>query len=384
MINWHEYGLRKNPFGLVPDKDSPDLIWAGFKENKTKFDSIITNALQSEESSVVLNISRYGGGKTHTSFYYSNPLNIPEFSGIEKPLSVSVLTPKRGENAPWELYTKIIEELGVGQIVSMVAVMRDSLGDNQGLLTLSEWTRSEDLGRILWLLADKNDDVSFGAEQLLLGENPTSKLKNSLRIRRGLQGLSDVAQVLSAVVKLFSEFDSNGKRTRPRKIFIWLDELESLVYYTSKQYRPFTQALRELIDRTPKNLCLIMNFSFAEPSDVSNLEILIGEALLDRVTAQFVFEEAAEDDAIEYVKELLGHFRTNGFNGDALYPFTIDSLKEMLVKAPDQTEQPILPRTINKWCKKVLEDLEQQVVSPENPINKEAIRNVSFLDEGME
>lgn len=378
-INWNKVGLRSNPFKIVPEKNSDDLIWAGFKENKKKFDSILENSLKNDDTNLILNLTRYGGGKTHASYFYSNPDNLPLTDEISKPLNLTVITPKKGDNSYWELYIKIVEEIGVNYISKCVKTLRENKPNTkESIRLLQNWAKSEDLGRILWLLGDEDDEISFGAEQLLLGSNLSVSLKNKLRVRRAIQSLSDISQVLSCLINILSVYNEEQKLNKPRKIFIWIDELESLVYYTSKQYRPFTQTIRELIDNTPTNLCLIMNFSFAEPSDTQNLEILIGEALLDRVNDQFIFEDASVNDALEYVKDLLNHFRISEYNHQPYYPFKEESLMLLLQNASGQTGLPILPRTINKWCKRTLEQLD--INSIPLPIDESHIEEVKYDD----
>lgn len=380
-VNWNEIGLRRNPFAVVPDKESADLIWAGFSSNKSKFDAILTRCLNSTDSKVILNISRYGGGKTHSAFYYSNSSNLPLPNGVTPPLNLIIVAPKTGEDAPREFFLKLIESIGLTYISDTVKVFRhSSSNENEALKSLQDWAKSEDLGRIIWLLGDANNDISFGAEQLLLGGNATNVLKNKLRIRRGMSGISDISQVLAAIIRLVSKYTNAEVLVNARRVFIWIDELESLVYYTSKQYRPFTQSLREMIDNSPQSLVLIMNFSFAEPTDVDNLEIIIGEALLDRVTDTYIFEEATIEEAEEYVKQLFLHFRTENYIGSEYYPFSENSLKKLLQKAPSTTEKPLLPRTINRWCNLAIIEAKKQNLLP-SEIDEAFIENISFVSE---
>src|SRR5690606_278838 len=118
--------------------------------------------------------------------------------------------------------------------------------DKEALSILQAKSNSEDLGRILWLLGDDDDDISFLAEQAVFGSNLSNSDKLKLRVRRGINSNSDKAQLLSCIFSILSSFDEHRKLERGRRIFLWLDELESLIFYTSKQYRPFTQTIREI------------------------------------------------------------------------------------------------------------------------------------------
>jgi hypothetical protein len=202
---------------------------------------------------------------------------------------------------------------------------------------------------VFWLLGDSNPDIVFGAEQLIFGTG-TASLRNKLRIRRNIESISDKFQVLSLIFRILSQYNDEGFLLRPRRVFLWIDELESLIYYTSKQFRPFTQAIRSLIDSTPSYLSIIMNFSFSEPSEIQNIEFVIGSALLDRITEKVIFDEAEPEEALRYVSDLFGHFRVDSFANDQYFPFNESSLLQIFDLAPRQTGLPLMPRTINKWC----------------------------------
>lgn len=384
-INWSKIGLLRNPFNIIPDKESEDLIWAGFESNKIKFDSIIHGSLTSDETIVILNISRFGGGKTHTSYFYSKNENLPSVREIEPPFNILVVTPKIAEKAPWVFYTKVIEGIGISHITDAVLILRKSFNSASiSLEVLQKWSKSEDLGRIIWLLADEDEDVSFGAEQLLLGGGINFTLKNKLRIRRGMTSISDISQMLGAVIQLLSKYNNKSVFQNPRRIFLWIDELESLIYYTSRQYRPFTQIIRELVDNTPNHLTILMNFSFSEPDEMRSIDFIIGEALLDRVTEQFVFEGTNKKEAKKYVKDLLSHFRIKDFKDGEYLPFSESGLEMILEKAPVTTHRPLIPRTINKWCLYAIKKANERNILGEKEIDENIIGEISFIDEAFE
>jgi hypothetical protein len=181
-------------------------------------------------------------------------------------------------------------------------------------------------------------------------------LKNKLRIRRGIMSSSDRFQIISALIRIFSIYDTNKKFKTPRRIFIWFDELESLIYYSSSQFKPFTQGIRTLIDKTPQMLSVFLNFSFSEPSDIKNIEYVIGGALLDRVTNKIIFEEGSLTESKAYIGDLFTHFRKKGFKSEKYFPFTSDIIDKILEIAPKQTGIPLTPRAINKWFLYILKE----------------------------
>jgi hypothetical protein len=379
LINWEKIGFKKNPFNVIPSIEPNNLIWANFKDNKKRFDDIISSSLTNSESKVILNVSRYGGGKTHTSYYYSQNSNLPEIDeSYEYPLHVIINTPKEGKEAVNEFFIKTIEGFSLTSIEEVVYNFRNSFeNESNSLNHIQKIANSEDLGRIIWYLGDKEHSKIFEAERVLFG-NETSKIKDSLKLRRGIKNNSDKIHILSSIIQLLSLYDQNSELDSPRRIFIWLDELESLVYYSSKEYKPFTQAIRELFDLTPKYLNIFMNFSFAEPGDMQDIELVIGEALIDRVTEQFVFMETDIQEGKEYVKDLFQQFSVNERE---FFPFTENSLEKILELGPHYTGKPIMPRTINRWCLHAIKIANEKGYfnkdTPE-PIDKDTVEELDF------
>lgn len=382
-IQWGSLGFRKNPFQIVPGKERNNLVWAGFSENKDKFERILSNSIQVEDSKVILIVSRYGGGKTHASFYFSKPDNLPvSLEQFPTPINLIIKTPQEGSNAVAELYENIIEQIKWRNIENVVRLLRQDIGDDESLNTLESWVGgSEDLAKLIWEMGTDDEDIVFQAQQALFGQD-TATIKKTLRIRRAVNSNPDRANVLSGIFRLLGKYGYTGDFTENRKIMLWIDETESLIYYTSKQYRPFTQFLRDLFDTTPRDLTLFLNFSFADPSDEQSLEIVLGEALIDRVTRQIIFDEADVATSKLYIRDLLNHYRTPDFNADEYHPFTEQSIDELLTHAYDITQKPRTPRVINKWCLRVIQEAVARSESQEElSIGAEFIRSVDFSDD---
>lgn len=385
IIDWRKLGFKRNPFNVIPDKEPNNIIWANFKENKQKFDSIIASSLTSKESKIILNVSRYGGGKTHTSYFYSNNSNLPEVEGgFENPIHVVTNTPKEGKDSVNEFFLKLLEGFSLSKIEDSINSLRGSFETNEESLNyVQNISRSEDIGKLIWYLGDPDENNVFKAERVLFGEG-NATIKNSLKLRRGIKNNTDKIHILSAIIQILSFYKEEDELENPRRIFIWLDELESLVYYSSKEYRPFTQSIRELFDLTPNHLNLFMNFSFAEPDDMQDIEMVIGEALIDRISEQFVFEETDHEDGKDYVKELFNHFRQNDKIKNNYFPFTEKAINKILTLGPQNTGRPLMPRTINKWCLLAIKTANQKGFFTQDnitEIDEDFIDNLNFEDE---
>ncbi len=379
-VNWNSLGLKKNPFKIVPSKERGKLVWAGFRENKQKFERILSDSIQTDDSKVVLIVSRYGGGKTHSSFYFASTDHLPDnLNQYPSPVQLMIKTPQAGNYGSVELFKSIIEQLKWRTIENSVRLLRQHEGD-ASLSILENWVGSEDLAKILWLVGEENEDIRFKAQQALFGQK-TATIKNALRVRRTVSSNTDMANVLSAIFQLISKYKDEESIDNNCRVILWIDELESLIYYTSKQYRPFTQFIREIFDQSQTNLTIFLSFSFSDPSDTQSIEIVLGEALIDRISNQVVFDEASVEESKEYLSELLNFYRKENYNGDIFSPFTESSIEYLLERAFELTEKPRTPRTINKWCLNVIDEALNREKLYNSEIDEEFIESISFVDD---
>src|ERR1700752_507009 len=85
------------------------------------------------------------------------------------------------------------------------------------------------------------------------------------------------------------------------RVVLWLDEMEDLLYFPTRYYLPFTQALREVIDNTNVHMTIMLNFTFSEPEDLPAIENVLGQAIMQRVNQHIVFQEPTVDDLKKYL-----------------------------------------------------------------------------------
>jgi hypothetical protein len=377
METWSKYGFKNNPFSLMPGQAPGKLIWAGLGKTKMKFDETIKEALTSEASKLVLIASRWGGGKTHAANFFSNPDNLPTIDGqaVPPPINCVIVTPKEGADAAYEFYKKVLETIGIEKIAEAVKSMRSKLSEPKTIEMLSEWTGSRDIGRILLLLGDDDSDAAFSAGELFFNK-PTAAIRKKLKIRRGIEDTTDRFRILSATFKILSEYNETGSLEKKRKVILWIDEVESLILYTSKQYVPFSQALRELIDMSKKDLIVFMNFSFTDLDDLRTLEFIIGSALKDRINARIIFGELETEEAKEYAKIVMKNTREDGFDKGEFFPFSEESLTQLFEKGVEKTKLPLTPRLINRWCEAAINKAASAL---KNEIDSSFVFNLKFV-----
>ncbi len=378
-IDWGLIKLKGSPFSIIPDRQTKGLIWAGFQTNKMQIESVIKNIYSSRDTKVVLNVSRWGGGKTHAAYYFSYENNLKQLLPNESPppLAIIIITSKEGNNAAYDFFKKIVEGISIERIAGAISYMRELEGDEIVLIRLKSFTNSAPLAKIIWLLGSKNHDESFEASEMIFNSTTTLQRKK-YKLVRGIEDTTDRFKIISCIFKVLSEYDTDIRFRQPRKIFLWMDEVESLIVYTPKQYIPFTQAIRELIDMTPNDFCFLMNFSLSDYDNLRTLEYIIGKALSDRISHRLIFGEPTLEEADAYIQDLLQEFRSAQDGKNPYYPFSKESLTELfnLMSARQIT---LMPRNVNKYAEYVIDQaFEKNILANDEAISSDFIKSIDY------
>lgn len=361
-LDWHLLLLRDNPFSISPPEEAEDVVWAGLPELKTQIEQKLIEARSSATTQVILNRGPLGGGKTHALRFYSLLDNWPPGSGqnVRDVVVIPVLTPKETGKADKDFYIDVLERLGMAHIRQTVVSALQEVGPEAALAALRRITGSESLAQAIQMLG--GDDGSAQGHLFKVGSRTERNLlldayfldgctKAELRklgLARNIDKAQDRFRVLAGLLHCFIGLAPDRQVTTHSRVCLWLDELEDLVYFTAAQYRPFTQGLRDLIDRLPGFFTLLLNFTLTTPQELDEIEIIMGKPLVDRLTDYVIFSEMTLEQALQYVRELLAHWRTTtpaALDLPPLYPFKEDALRYLIENLDKRT-----PRSVNKRC----------------------------------
>lgn len=367
-IDWQLVLLKQNPFPDVPPRTPGEAIWAGMPRLKDQFKALFVEAQSTSTTQVVLNWGAYGSGKTHAAIYFGTRDRLPRVKG-EQVRDVCILyvrTPKDPSQADTILYRNILEVIHFSRLRQTIRDIIAEYGVQNALGKLQDVVESEALGKALWLLGlEKSgtgqlrlfgDDEGPNEWQRLLeayffSQHTKTDLKR-LELSRGIDNSQDRFRILGGVLQCLTGLAPVEEIEHRSRVLLWIDEMEDLIYFTSRQYRPFTQGLRDLIDHLPSYFTLLMNFTLAAPEAYEDATVVLGQALMDRVTHQIYFQEPNEKEAYEYVIELLAAFRTQtplDLELPPTYPFSEETLEEIVRMLPKRT-----PREINKRCSEII------------------------------
>ncbi len=365
-INWDLVFLRETPFPEIPPRDPESAVWAGMKKLKRQLDELLNEAKTNPSSQVVLNWGAWGSGKTHSARYFGIPERLPKVKGrqIKKPWILYIHTARDPVQPDTVFYRDILESLQFEQLRHVVKDLIYAQGEDIILRTLQKLVGSEPLGKAIWLMGLEkgpsgqmylfgdeyvSDDWDRTLETYFYSQQTKTDLKK-LGLSRGIDNSQDRFRVLGAILQCLIGFAPVEEIEEHCRVVLWIDEMEDLIYLASKQYRPFTQGLRDLIDRIPNYLTLLMNFTLAAPEAYEDATAILGQAVMDRVTHQIYYKEPDKEEAYYYVLDLLKSYRTEKFDGiglDDTFPFTPECLKWIIeTLSPGQST----PRSINKRC----------------------------------
>jgi len=374
-VNWTLALLKQNPFSITPPRRPEEAVWAGMPRLRSQFVDLFTEALTTSTTQIVLNRGAFGSGKSHAAVFFGIRDRLPPVQGtqVKDALILSVRNPKEGSNASEIFYQDIIEAVRLGRLRQTILALIAEHGKQDALEILQDAVQSEALGRAIWLLGLEkrsdyeqlelfNEEKESGEWRRMLEAYFFSQVTKGdlkqLGLSRGITGAQDRFRVLSTVLHSIIGFAPTDDVPSHQRVILWIDEMEDLIYFTARQYNPFVQGLRELIDRLPHYFTLLMNFTLTTPNEWGDITAILGNRLMDRVTHHIYFQEPNQDEAFEYVCELLQQFHTEAPGNQGLpltYPFTEDALRVAISTLPSCT-----PRNLNKRCSSIVTKALQQ------------------------
>ena len=367
---FENFNLKDSAFP-VTHSNQDEIPWFGFNKLKNEFQVILDRSSSEHLRLCVLNRGRLGAGKTHAAQYfsaqYSHRENVGDYFRF---IPIITESPKQPLKAFVDFSNRLFNAVTFDRIVQASQNLR-RIGDAKSLfLKLLKATGTEDIATVLSNIDDDN--------RLLIGTylrgGGTAKQLQNLGVAKRLVSDHEFSLAIVGVLYLLIHGQSEERETLSR-IVIWIDEMEDLVYFTTKYYLPFTQALREVIDRTDSHLTLMLNFTFSEPEDLPAIENVLGQAIMQRVNQHVIFQHPDEDEMKAYLLDLLKHNRIEGTKCSPIFPFSNDAF-DLLIKAATLKT----PRFLNKLCDGLLRDLQND---PTFEIEKEGEIRLGLLEEKL-
>ena len=332
MLNPADFGLKENPFSMLPDADVE--YWAGLSETKRAFSDVLISVCPDDvgSSEFVVICGNYGAGKSHALRYFTHRINKAEVNraiylneivvGVD--LSFVSLCPRIQEqlkDAPMSRTTNKIKE--------SVDACADQMRKESGFSNVSPDMAIEE--RIPPQDREMVKSLYHSGQLPKWGQDDYSAAK----------GLASLFRVMTSPIA--NQPPAFGA------VYLFLDEVESALEAKAPKQVAFFGALRSLINGTPEHFALVLSFT----ASTAVLEAVVPEALNQRMTRRPIqCEQLTEDSAKEFVRDYLGFVRPseNFLPQQPFYPFS-----EATVNTIFERETALVPRRILLHLRRIWE-----------------------------
>ena len=316
------YKLKSNPFRLTPAINPDELVWAGFKEIKDKFEKRIERSIRIPNSTLVLNWGEYGSGKTHAARFFNKKdllQVIADKAGKAIPYSTIISLPK-GKEPIYSIYISIIDKLNIedvrntfSDIVGNVNTYIDSIGSNLHVQSV--------------LKAIFNSDIPYlDMKKYLYGNMNATELKslNAFGILRSLKDDTDFSSILAG---FFSCLTYNKQKYSC--VILWIDEFEDIAALNNTNIDKTNNFIREILDNVPNNLLLFLNLTQSALISVEDLGQYMYESVKSRIKERISFDLPNANEFKVYLRELIEIFR-EGTDTNPYFPFDENVIDDLI------------------------------------------------------
>lgn len=296
MLTFDRFKLKENPFRVVPAINSQELIWAGFGDIKSKFETRILRSLQIPNSAIVLNWGDYGSGKTHAARYFCKDSVMQELAqqvGKQKPLSIMMNFP-RGKKVIEEIYTQILDKIDIGYLRTNIpaGVIIDDCINNS--------TDSTYIQKVLGEIFVEKGRTVEQIKAFLYGTEYPKELVNA-GITRKLSIETDAVDLLSALFNVATSAQIYSA------VILWIDEFEDIALQNSNGINAANSFIKILLDKTPNRLLMFINFTLSAIASVESLGDYLQEAVKSRIVDRNELRYPNTADVMNYISELMNN-----------------------------------------------------------------------------
>lgn len=331
------------PFTVVPRMtNSP--TWAGRTELRQRIDRLLRTVNRRPPSSLHLMWADFGAGKTHT-LYYMNAA--AQTYGM---YPVYVEWPKKTSTFV-DVYRSIALKFPPRVLSTMFWDNAGNTGVEHVLNGASEVY--PDFGAILERIYIGDDNNPLVGEWLRAEKGVSKRELSTIGVRNAIRTSDEAIRAMVVLTGLIA----NGSAYS--KLLLMLDEFQRIDQLPPRTRREINAGIHTLFNACPEGLCIMLSFSFGNPS---NIKFLLAEEVVSRTDPDGIqLPKLTSVEALNFVQDLLKHQRSPD-GADPFFPFTKDGIDTIL-----QRTGKLTPREIMKYLDVVLrnadEDMETGTIS---------------------
>lgn len=260
MATLNDLNLSRNPFDTTPIPGEK-IVWAGMPIVKEKIEALYRELKNSNSKKVVLNWGPFGGGKTHAAEYFSR--NISNVKSSPKITHIVCNLPFDAKDSSKAFLRRIIDNLTVDYIRQELAFAIQTLGKENLISFLVSRTRSDIFPDTIVRLFELPSNEII---RRYIHEGLTSNDLKKVHLAKSLKSDEDFFNFGIALLSMLTACSD-------RRVVMWIDEMENMLYYQNKQYRTFGMMIREMSDKVAERLMIFLNFTLTE-DDSDTIDLL--------------------------------------------------------------------------------------------------------------
>lgn len=334
MLNPNEFGLKENPFGIVPGAEVNQ--WAGMRQTRHALEDVVSSVRPDDigASECVMVHGEFGAGKSHALRFFAGEIN-------------------RGDCGR-AIY---LSEVVVGAVPSFVAlyprILEQIKGETQTRIANVVQSSTRQCAE---KIAEKIGTQSGTNEQAIKSkvaqdDQPlVTKLYETGGFLESATNDIDAAKKLASVFRVMTTPIGNNQPPYGA-VYLFLDEMENVNLSKAAPMSAFYGALRVLINGVNERFALVLSFTHR----VAELDAYIPPFMQERRTRPYIeCASLSQEDAKLFIKEYLEYQRPEGYRGNPntnpLHPFS-----EAAIDAILERETLLIPRKILLHMRRVWE-----------------------------
>jgi hypothetical protein len=220
-----------------------------------------------------------------------------------------------------------------------------------------------DLSNALLFLYQGTQEQQEIATRWLRTDYREKQILRSIGVVKPIQSAEDATKALSWLIRLISLGNQQGVVDR----VLWMiDEYQRIEQLKKFAMEEMNGSLHSLFNRNPNGLTIIISFS-GIPEE-KKLPIWLSGEIKDRIGIEkpFLLPPLSQEEAEIFVEDVIGHFKDTSKDDDRLFPFTIESIREIIkildkkAKEVKRKDEP-KPRTLMHFFNAVLEEADSLI-----------------------
>ena len=360
--------LLRNPFRSNPSvaEDPRAAVWVGYANQRQLLERYIKRSLADQVGNANFLMLRglLGAGKSHALLWAQH--YILHECGEEMNAVCYVVPTLRKDKGlmtfAGAFHEDLLERAGMlDQLQEFGEFLHVAVRDAR----TSEAEETED---VLKRLIPSYEHRNLANKLIANKDNPT-KIRELVspppRERTDYQAMTTFSRLMNLFVHDLEISETDSRRFR-NAAYLFIDELDDLQRASSKEVREVNDTLRHLFDRCSNRFCMII----ALTADVTELHTMLFDYVLSRIIRQIELPPLGQDEAVEFVGEILEHNRIDLEAQGDYFPFERAAVENVAARIPE-----ITPRKIVNAMHEVIEGARLAGHNPENgPVS------LQFLD----